>query len=62
MITELIFEVVKAHPMVSGMAMKQATIINATLTAAPSSTKNEKKERDPEMCQPCKGMQWYFRM
>ncbi len=41
-----IFEVVKAHPKDNGMAMKQGTIIDANLIAAPSSTKNEKKERD----------------
>jgi IS5 family transposase len=56
-----IFEVVKAHLKANGMAMKQGTIIDATLIAAPSSTKNEKKERDPEMHQTCKGKQWYYR-
>ena len=46
------------------MAMKQGTIIDATLIAAPSSTKNKnkKKERDPEMHQTKKGNQWYFGM
>jgi len=57
-----IFEVVKTHLKVNGMAMKQGTIVDATLIAAPSSTKNEKKERDPEMHQTCKGKQWYFGM
>ena len=57
-----IFEVVKAHLKANGMAMKQGTIIDATLIAAPSSTKNEKKERDPEMHQTCKGKQWHFGM
>ncbi len=56
-----IFEVVKAHLKANGMAMKQGTIIDAPLIAAPSSTKNEKKERDPEMHQTCKGKQWYHR-
>ena len=56
-----IFEVVKAHLKANGMAMKQGTIIDATLIAAPSSTKNKKKERDPEMHQTCKGKQWYHR-
>ena len=54
-----IFEVVKAHLKANGMAMKQGTIIDATLIAAPSSTKNKKKERDPEMHQTCKGKHWY---
>jgi len=55
-----IFEVVKAHLKVNGMAMKQGTIIDATLTAAPSSDKKAKKKRDPEMHQTCKGKQRYF--
>jgi transposase, IS5 family len=57
-----IFEVVKAHLKANGMAMKQGTIIVATIIAAPSSTKNEKLERDPEMHQTCKGKQWHFGM
>ena len=57
-----IFEVVKGHLKANGMAMKQGTIIDATLIAAPSSTKNQKRERDPEMHQTKKGNQWYFGM
>ena len=56
------FEVVKAHLKANGMAMKQGTIIDATLIAAPSSTKNKTNERDPEMHQTKKGNQWYFGM
>jgi IS5 family transposase len=56
-----IFEVVKAHLKANGMAMKQGTIIDATLIAAPSSTKNKSKDRDPEMHQTKKGNQWYHR-
>jgi transposase, IS5 family len=59
---EQIFETVKAHLKANGMAMKQGTIIDATLIAALSSTKNEKGERDPEMHQTKKGNQWYFGM
>jgi IS5 family transposase len=59
---EQIFETVKAHLKANGMAMKQGTIIDATLIAAPSSTKNKKGERDPEMHQTKKGNQWYFGM
>jgi IS5 family transposase len=61
-LVQQIFEVVKAHFKANGMAMRQSTIIDSTLIAAPSSTKNEKKERDPEMHQTCKGKQWYFGM
>jgi IS5 family transposase len=57
-----IFETVKGHLKDQGMAMKQGTIIDATLIAAPSSTKNKKGERDPEMHQTRKGKQWYFGM
>jgi IS5 family transposase len=43
------------------MSMKQGTIINATLIAAPCSTKNKQGERDPEMHQTKKGNQRYHR-
>ncbi len=43
------FEAVRAHLKANGMAMKQGTIIDATLIAAPSSTKDKKAKRDPEM-------------
>jgi IS5 family transposase len=57
-----IFDTVKAHLKAKGMAMKQGTIIDATLIAAPSSTKNKQAERDPEMHQTKKGNQWYYGM
>lgn len=46
----------------SGMTLKTGTIVDATIIAAPSSTKNEDKQRDPEMHQTKKGKQWYFGM
>ena len=58
---DLIFEAMKAHLKANGMAMKQGTIIDATLNAASSSTKNKARERDPEMHQTKKGNQWYHR-
>lgn len=57
-----IFETVNGHLKERGMAMKQGTIIDATLIAAPSSTKNKEGKRDPEMHQTCKGRQWHFGM
>jgi IS5 family transposase len=39
----------------SGMTLKTGTIVDATIIAAPSSTKNDDKERDPEMHQTRKG-------
>jgi IS5 family transposase len=56
-----IFEAVKPHLKSRGMAMKQGTIIDATLIAAPTSTKNKQGERDPEMHQTMKGNQSYHR-
>jgi IS5 family transposase len=46
----------------SGMSLKTGTIVDATIIAAPSSTKNREKARDPEMHQTRKGKQWYFGM
>ncbi len=45
-----------------GLMMKKGTVVDATLIAAPSSTKNAEGERDPEMKQTQKGNQWYFGM
>lgn len=45
-----------------GLLMSQGTLIDATLIAAPSSTKNKQHERDPAMHQTRKGNQWYFGM
>jgi IS5 family transposase len=43
-----------------GIRITTGTIVDATIIHAPSSTKNENKERDPEMHQARKGNQWYF--
>ncbi|WHZ11511.1 MAG: Mobile element protein [Burkholderiaceae bacterium] len=45
-----------------GLLLKNGTAIDATLIAAPSSTKNDSGERDPEMHQTKKGNQWHFGM
>jgi IS5 family transposase len=45
-----------------GLLLKTGTIVDATLIAAPSSTKNKDKERDPEMHSSKKGEQMYFGM
>ncbi|WP_156818410.1 IS5 family transposase [Cyanobium gracile] len=58
---EQISETVKAPFRERGMTMQQATLIDAALIAAPSSTKNKAGERDPEMHQTKKGNQWYHR-
>jgi IS5 family transposase len=45
-----------------GLMLKTGTVVDATLIAAPSSTKNKDGERDPEMHQTKKGNQWHFGM
>ena len=45
-----------------GMKLSRGTIVDATIIAAPPSTKNQDKARDPEMHQTKKGNQWYFGM
>ena len=46
----------------NGLKVNRGTIVDATIISAPSSTKNKKKERDPEMRQTKKGNAWYFGM
>ena len=45
-----------------GLMLKAGTAVDATLIAAPSSTKNSTGQRDPQMHQSKKGNQWYFGM
>ena len=45
-----------------GLMLKAGTVVDATLIAAPSSTKNSTGQRDPEMHQTKKGNQWHFGM
>ena len=45
-----------------GLLLKAGTVVDATLIAAPSSTKNKTGERDSEMHQSKKGNQWHFGM
>jgi IS5 family transposase len=45
-----------------GWIMRGGSIVDATIIAAPSSTKNATGQRDPEMRQTKKGNQWYFGM
>jgi IS5 family transposase len=55
-------EVVNNILQVKGLMMRTGTVVDATLIAAPSSTKNAEGERDPEMKQTKKGNQWYHGM
>jgi IS5 family transposase len=45
-----------------GLMLKTGTVVDATIIAAPSSTKNKSGERDAEMHQTKKGKQWHFGM
>lgn len=59
---ERFFAVVKEQLQTKGFLMKEGTIVDATIIAAPSSTKNKEQKRDPEMSSTKKGNQWYFGM
>jgi IS5 family transposase len=59
---KLLFDRVNEHLASRGLKVAGGTIVDATIIAAPSSTKNEAKARDPEMHQTRKGQQWYFGM
>jgi transposase, IS5 family len=45
-----------------GLLLRSGSIVDATLIAAPPSTKNQDRARDPDMSQTKKGNQWYFGM
>jgi IS5 family transposase len=61
-LTKKMFEEINAHLHQQGLLMRAGTIVDATIIAAPSSTKNASGERDPEMHQAKKGNQWHFGM
>jgi IS5 family transposase len=57
-----LFDEVSAMLEERGLLLRQGTIVDATIIAAPSSTKNKEKSRDPEMHQTRKGKRWHFGM
>jgi IS5 family transposase len=61
-LTQVIFEQINDHLAEHGMLMREGTIVDATIIAAPPSTKNRAKARDPEMHQAKKGNEWHFGM
>ncbi len=61
-LTKAMFDEINAHLQQQGLLMRAGTIVDATIIAAPSSTKNSSGERDPEMHQAKKGNQWHFGM
>jgi IS5 family transposase len=61
-LTDAIFNAINAHLAEKGLFLRQGTVVDATIIAAPPSTKNRSGERDPAMHQAKKGNQWYFGM
>ncbi len=57
-----LFKEINAHLQEQGLMLREGTIVDATIIAAPSSTKNASAERDPQMHQTRKGKQYYFGM
>lgn len=55
-------DAVNLHLEARGIRITTGTMVDATIIHAPSSTKNQRQERDPEMHQTRKGNQWYFGM
>jgi IS5 family transposase len=56
------FETVNAMLRAKGLMLQSGTVVDATIIAAPSSTKNSTGKRDPEMHQTKKGNQWHHGM
>lgn len=61
-LTASMFEAVNGLLTEKRLLLRTGTIVDATIIAAPSSTKNATGKRDPEMKQTRKGNQWYFGM
>ena len=58
----MLFETIKEHLAEQGLKLREGTILDASIIAAPSSTKTIKGEGDSEMKQTSKGKQWHFGM
>ena len=57
-----LFETINAHLAKRGLRLREGTIVDASIIEAPSSTKNRRRARDPEMHQTKKGNEWHFGM
>jgi IS5 family transposase len=57
-----LFSAINADLTARGLLLREGTLVDATLIAAPPSTKNAQKARAPEMHQTKKGNPWYFGM
>ena len=56
---EVLFERTVQHRSERGLLMRAGTIVDATIGAAPTSTKNRDRARDPEMGSTKKGTTWH---
>jgi IS5 family transposase len=61
-LTRAMFERINGLLEGKGLLLRSGTIVDATIIAAPSSTKNGTESRDPEMKQTRKGKNWHFGM
>lgn len=61
-LTSAIFDQIRGLLEARGLLLRSGTIVDATIIAAPSSTKNATATRDPEMKQTRKGKNWHFGM
>jgi IS5 family transposase len=61
-LTERIFTDINAHLAEKGLLLREGSVVDATIIAASSSTKNQGGVRDPQMHQTKKGNQWHFGM
>ena len=61
-LTERIFAEIRSLLEEKRLLLKSGTIVDATIIAAPPSTKNAEQARDPEMHQTRKGKDWHFGM
>ena len=57
-----LFTAINADLAARGLLLREGTLVDATLIAAPPSTKNARNQRDPEMHQTKQGNPWYFGM
>jgi IS5 family transposase len=61
-LTKGILQEVTGHLGERQLFLKEGTLVDATIIAAPPSTKNASQARDPQMHQTKKGNQWHFGM
>jgi IS5 family transposase len=61
-LTGKLFGLMEQYLSERGLILSEGTIVDASIIAAPPSTKNKDKARDPEMKQTKKGNQWHFGM